>query len=90
MIDREHTHVDSQLTEVGVELTRETQTRCDTGHHNGHEVVQITVCWCRQLERTEADVVERLVVNAECLVRVLNELVDGERRVVRLNRRWLA
>ena len=45
-------------------------------------MVKVTVCWGRQLEGSEADVVKRFVINAECLVRVLNELVDRERRVV--------
>ena len=48
-------------------------------------MVEVTVRGRREFERTEADVVERLVVNAERLVRVLDELVNGEGRVVRLN-----
>ena len=35
--------------------------------------------------KPEADVVESLVVNAECLVCVLHQLVDGERGVVGLH-----
>lgn len=40
-------HVDGQLPQVGVELTGETQTGCNAGHDDGHEVVKITVCWGR-------------------------------------------
>merc|ERR1711988_28314 len=40
-----------------------------------------------ELERAEADVVQRLVVEEERLVRVLDELVDGEHAVVRLDDR---
>ena len=47
-------------------------------------MVEITVRRRRQLECPETDVVQSFVVNAECLVRVLNELVDGESGVVRL------
>lgn len=47
-------------------------------------MVEITVRRCRQLECPEADVVQSFVVNAECLVRVLDELVNGESGVVRL------
>ena len=47
-------------------------------------MVQVTVCWRGELERPEADVVERLVVDTESLVGVLDQLVNGERRVVRL------
>lgn len=81
------THVDSEFTQVRVKLTRETQACRDTGHDNGNEVVEIPVCRCRQLQCPEADVVQRLVVNTEGLIRVLNELVDRERRVVGLTTR---
>ena len=54
---RERNHVDGQLPQVGVELTREAQAGGDTGHDDGHEVVKITVCRGRQLEGTETDVV---------------------------------
>ena len=47
-------------------------------------MVQVTVCWCRQLEGPEADIVEGFVVNAEGLVGVLDKLMDGESGVVRL------
>lgn len=47
-------------------------------------MVEITVGRCRQLECPEADVIQRLVIDAERLVRVLDELVDGERGVVGL------
>ena len=79
------THVHSKLAKVRVELTGEAQASRDTGHDDGNEVVEVTVRGRGELERTEADVVERLVVNAERLVRVLDELVNGEGRVVRLN-----
>ena len=76
METRERDHVDGQLPQVGVELTWEAQTGGNTGHDNRHEVIEIAVCWGRQLESTEADVVQSLVVNTECLVRVFDELVN--------------
>ena len=81
------THVDSQLPEVRVELTREAQASRDTRHDNGDEVVEVTICGRGELERPEANVVERFVVDTERLVGILNELVNGERRVVGLNNR---
>ena len=72
----ERNHVDGQLPQVRVELTGETQAGGDTRHDDGHEVVKVTVCWGCQLEGAEANIVESLVVNAERLVRVLNELVN--------------
>ena len=40
-------------------------------------MVQVPVCWIGELESPEADVVQRLVVNAERLVCVLHQLMDG-------------
>jgi hypothetical protein len=47
-------------------------------------VVEVTVCWRREFEGTEADIVKSLIINAESLIRVLNKLVDGESGIVRL------
>jgi len=81
----EGNHVDRELSEIRVELTGESEAGGDTGHDEGDEVVQVAVGGGRQLERSEADVVESLVVDAEGLVRVLHELVHGECRVVWLD-----
>ncbi len=70
---REGDQVDGHLAEVRVELTRESQTGGDTRHNDGNKMVQVIVCRCGQLESAETDVVQRLVVNAKGLVRVLNE-----------------
>ena len=48
-------------------------------------MVEVPVRGRGQLEGAEADVVERLVVDAVSLVCVLNELVDRESGVVWLN-----
>lgn len=82
---RERNHVDSQLSQIRVELTRETKARRDTRHDDGDELIEITICRCVKLECSEANVVQGFVVNAEGLVGVLNELVDGESGVVRLD-----
>ena len=34
--------VNSQFAEITVQLTRESQTSCDTRHDNGDQVVQVT------------------------------------------------
>lgn len=78
------THVHSQFTKIGVELTRETQASSNSRHDNGDELVEIAVCGCGELQGPEADIVEGFVIDAERLVRVLNKLMYGERRVVRL------
>jgi hypothetical protein len=48
-------------------------------------VVQVAVGWGLKLQGAEANVVKCLVVDTEGLVRVLDKLVDRERRVVRLH-----
>ena len=61
-----------------------TETCRNTAHHDGDKVVKVAICQSGELEGTEADVVQCLVVNAEGLIRVLNELMHGESGVVRL------
>ena len=78
-------HVDGQLPQVGVELTREVQAGWNTGHFNRHEMFEIAVCRGRQLEGTEADIVQSLFVDTERLAGVLDEPVDREGGVVRLD-----
>ena len=51
------------------------------------EMIEISVRRVGELERAEADVVQSFVVDAERLIRVLNELVHRQRGVVRLDDR---
>jgi len=81
----EWNQVDSDLAQVGVELTWEAEAACDTGHDDGDEMVQVTECWCGELECSETNVVQSFVVNAHGFVRVLNKLVDGQCCVVWLD-----
>ena len=48
-------------------------------------MVEVTIGWGGQLQGAEADVIEGLIVNAVCLVRVLDQLVDREGGIVRLH-----
>jgi len=81
----ERNHVDGKLPQIGVELTRETQASGDTAHDDGDEVVQVTVCGGAQLQCAEANFVQGFVINAEGLVGVLDELMNGEGGVVGLD-----
>ena len=67
--------------------TGEAQAAGDAGHDGGDEVVEVAEGGRGQLERAEADVVQRLVVQDHALVRVLNQLVHAQRRVVGLDHR---
>ena len=77
--------VDSQLSEVGVQLTGESQAAGDSGHSGGHQMVEVTIGGGGQLEGSEADIVQSLVIDDHALVGVLNQLMHGESGVVRLN-----
>ena len=48
-------------------------------------MVQVTVGGRGQLQCTEADIVQSLVVNAEGFVCVFNQLVDGQCGVIGFN-----
>ena len=48
-------------------------------------MVKITVSGGGELEGSEADIIEGLVINAHDLISVLDELMDGEGGVVGLN-----
>jgi len=82
---REGNHVDGELSEIGVELTRESEAGGDAGHGGGDEVVEVAVGGGSEFQGSEADVVEGFVVNAVSFVSVLDELMDGEGGVVGLN-----
>ena len=81
----EGNHVDSQLPQISIELTRETETGGDTRHGEGDQMVEITICGVGELEGTEADVVKSLIVNAVGLICVLNKLVNRESGIVWLH-----
>jgi hypothetical protein len=85
METRERNHVDSQLSEIRVKLTGESETGGDTGHDGRNQVVEISVRWVGELEGSHADVVESLVVDTERLIGVLNQLVDRESSIVWLD-----
>jgi hypothetical protein len=77
--------VDSQLSEIRVELTGESKTAGDSGHGSGDEMVEITISGGGELEGSEADIVEGLVINDHALISVLDQLMDGEGGIVGFN-----
>mmetsp|Transcript_1125 Transcript_1125/g.2434 ORF Transcript_1125/g.2434 Transcript_1125/m.2434 type:complete len:332 (+) Transcript_1125:570-1565(+) len=91
---REGDQVDSQLAEISVQLTREAQAAGDAGHNGRDEMVQVTKGGGSQLQGAEADVVQGLIVQHHALISILNQLVDRESSIVRLDhsighlRRW--
>jgi len=81
----EGSQVNGELSEIGVELTGESEAAGESGEGGGDEMVKITVGGGGELEGSEADIVEGLVVNAHNLIGVLNKLMDGEGGVVGLD-----
>jgi len=77
--------VNSKLSKIGVKLSWESEAAGDTGKGSRDEMVKITVGWGGELEGSEADIVEGLVINAHNLIGVLNKLMDREGGVVWLN-----
>jgi len=77
--------VDSQFSQVRVELTWESETAGDTRESSRDEMVKISVGWGGELEGSETDIVKGLVINAHDIIGVLDELMDGKGGVVWLN-----
>merc|ERR1719478_1405899 len=77
--------VDTQLAQVGVQLAREAQAAGHAGHAGGAQVVEVAVGRGGELEGTEADIVEGLVIKTHALIGVLDKLVHREGGVVWLD-----
>ena len=77
--------VDSKLSEIGVELTWESEAASDTREGSRDEMVKITVGWGGELKGSEADIVKSFVINAHNLIGILDKLMDRESGVVWLN-----
>merc|ERR1712050_100895 len=80
---REGNEVHSNLAEIAIELTREAEARRDAGHSRAHQMVQVAICWRRQLQSAEANVVQSFVIEQEALVRVLDQLVERQYCIIR-------
>lgn len=85
MQTRERNQVDSQLSEVTVQLTRETQAASHAGHDGRHQMIQITESGGGQLQGSEANVVQGFVIDTHDLIGILDELMDRQGCVVGLD-----
>jgi hypothetical protein len=82
---RERNQVDSQFSQVRVELTRESETAGNARHNSRDQVVQVTISGSGEFEGSEADIVQGFVINAHDFISVFNQLVDREGGIVRFN-----
>merc|ERR1711904_630029 len=81
----EWNEVDSELSEIGVELTWESEAAGETGESSGDEMVKITVGWGGELEGSEADIIKSFVINDLDFISIFDQLMDGKGSVVWLN-----
>ena len=72
----ERNHIDSQLAEICIQLSREAKAGGHARHGEADQMVEVSVRGRGELESPEADVVESLVVNAISLVSVFDKLMD--------------
>merc|ERR1719352_2054933 len=77
--------VNSELSEIRVKLTGESEAAGDTGESSRNEMVKITISGGGELEGSEADIIKGLVINAHNLIGVLDKLMDREGGVIGLN-----
>jgi hypothetical protein len=77
--------VDSELSEIGVKLSWESEAASNTGKGGRNEMVKISIGWGGELEGSEADIIKGFVINAHNLIGVLDQLMDGEGGVVWFN-----
>jgi len=85
MQSREGDHVDSEFSEVGIKLAGESQAGGDAAQGRADQMIEVAVGRRSQLEGPEADIVERFVVYAVRLVRVLHQLMYRQRAIVGLD-----
>jgi len=81
----ERNKVDSEFSEIRVQLTWESDGAGDTRHGNGNEMVQITVGWGGELKGSETDIVKGFVIDNLDLIGILDQLMDREGSVIRFN-----
>jgi hypothetical protein len=77
--------VNSQFSQIGVQLTGESQTAGNTGHGSRDQMVQITISGGGELKSSEADIVEGFVIDDLDFIGVFDQLMDGKGGVVGFN-----
>jgi len=59
----ERHQIDSQLSQVRVQLSGESQAASDTTHSDGDQMVQISVSGGGQLQGSETDIIKSFIIN---------------------------
>lgn len=82
---REGNQIDSQFSEIRVQLTRESKTASNTGHGSRDQVVQITISGGGKFKSSETDIIKSFIINNHAFIGVFNQLMDGKGSIVRFN-----
>merc|ERR1712117_429631 len=82
---REGNHVDSKLAEISIQLAREPETCGYARHGKRDKMVEVTIGRSSQLKCAEADVIKCFIVNAECLICVLDQLMHRQGGIIGFN-----
>merc|ERR1719361_795771 len=82
---REGDQVDSQLSKVAVQFTREAKGRSHTATSLSNKSIQLTVSGLFVLQNVVVDVVQSLVVNDKRFVRVFQQLMRRKNSVIRFD-----
>merc|ERR1712190_233044 len=80
---RNEVHCD--LTKIAIQLPWKAKTSCNTTHCRAHQMIEISIRRCSELQRAEANVRERFVIQQEALISILDQLVERQYGIVGLN-----
>ena len=94
MQTRERNQINSQFSQIRIQLTWESQTTSNSRHSSWYKMVQISVSRSCELKSSKANIVKSLVINNHAQICIFNQLMDRKSSIIRLNncirylRRW--
>jgi hypothetical protein len=81
----ERNHVDSKLSKITIQLTRETKGASGTTDGSRYQMVKITIGWGSELKGSEANIIKSFVIKSKTLVSILDKLMNRKGTVIWLN-----
>merc|ERR1719329_2050720 len=81
----ERNQVHCNLTQIAIQLPRETDASCHTTDGRADQVIQIAVGGCREFQCAEANVIQSLVVKQHAFIGILDQLVERQDSIVWLD-----
>jgi hypothetical protein len=77
--------IHSELSEIRVQLSRESKAACNSAHHNGYQVVEISIGGGSQFQGSKADIIKSLIVDAHHFICIFYKLMNREGSIVGFN-----